>query len=590
LQPALAPPLVLTPSKHKPDDALHIEAVWESAYDQIVRPEKAIVLNAYFIRHLHLLGPELGWMYIAFRQAAYSAGGRVGQRAARFTGKAIAALSGSTERTFWNRAARPETWQKLMGLVTLLDEKPIWDESSSTPKRLPRKYSVAMTLPLTGPDTSALRFWLENNRNNHLGVAELLTAACSTPLDELLTAFGESSVPTTVHRLVRDLFADELPAKELDALAERLHQHIQPSTDLLVLTLFFVEHILPNLGTGPGWLLAILRDRCWADPNGGGTRSQVTVQGGYAEMAGWLGLSRAKTVWEWLRDPLLQIYVRHCQSGTPETSQWDAGRTFDVLLEEVPVEIVQVCLRHMHETNGADFSIGVADFSVSSGADFSIGVARFSQSDGAFFSTAMAQISEFSGAICRVFKLLSSFKLFKQIAPPEIEPEPTDNLGADAPAFSVEKTEENRILDFPQDLQEGVRLMLDVFNVKPPERPKSKARGGDFALWINGIRALQEIVREYDVPLEKAMQLTYHRWNQNPFDVAHPGALKKTMTSVLAQYTNRTKTQKSGIQDISQPQLVSTGASVILPNSSIQARMEAIRARHKNHQSPGESV
>ena len=120
-------------------------------------------------------------MYIAFRQAAYSAGGRVGQRAARFTGKAIAALSGSTERTFWNRAARPETWQKLVGLVTLLDEKPIWDESSPTPKRLPRKYSVAMTLPLTGPDTSALRLWLENNRNNHSGVAELLTAACSTP-------------------------------------------------------------------------------------------------------------------------------------------------------------------------------------------------------------------------------------------------------------------------------------------------------------------------------------------------------------------------------------------------------------------------
>jgi hypothetical protein len=139
----------LDPLPHKPDETLQIEAVWESAYEQVVRPEKVIALNAYFIRHLRLLGPELGWMYIGFRQAAYSAGGRNGQRSARFTGKAIAALSGSTERTFWNRAARPETWQKLAGLVNLVDEKPLWDETSPTPKRLPRKYAVSMTLPLT---------------------------------------------------------------------------------------------------------------------------------------------------------------------------------------------------------------------------------------------------------------------------------------------------------------------------------------------------------------------------------------------------------------------------------------------------------
>ena len=331
-----------------PDDTLHIEAVWESAYDQVVRPEKAIVLNTYFIRHLRLLGPELGWMYIAFRQAAYSAGGRVGQRAARFTGKAIATLSGSTERTFWNRAARPETWQKLAGLVMLLDEKPIWDDSSPTPKRLPRKYSVAMTLPLTGPDTSALRRWLMESLENCQDTAGVLVAACEAPVETLLACPGEDCPPMTVHRLVRELFADELPARELDALAERLHQHIQPSTDLLVLTLFFVEHILPHLGTGPGWLLAILRDRCWADPNSGARRWQVSVRGGYAEIAGWLGLSRPMTIYEWLREPIIQIYLRErrdvegVRSG--EANKWNTPRAFEVLVEEVPAEIVQIAL------------------------------------------------------------------------------------------------------------------------------------------------------------------------------------------------------------------------------------------------------
>lgn len=579
---ALATKPVPDSQQKAPDDTLHIEAVWESAYDQVVRPEKAIVLNAYFIRHLRLLGPELGWMYIAFRQAAYSAGGRVGQRAARFTGKAIAALSGSTERTFWNRAARPETWQKLAGLVMLLDEKPIWDDSSPTPKRLPRKYSVAMTLPLTGPDTSALRRWLMESLENCQDTAGVLVAACEAPVETLLACPGEDCPPMTVHRLVRELFADELPARELDALAERLHQHIQPSTDLLVLTLFFVEHILPHLGTGPGWLLAILRDRCWADPNSGARRSQVSVRGGYAEMAGWLGLSRPMTIYEWLREPIIQIYLRERRNAegvrSGDANKWNAPRAFEVLVEEVPAEIVQIAL------SGVD---PVTHFSESSTADFSIGVTRFSVSSSANFSIAVTQISQFSYAICRVFKLLISFKLFKQMAPPKIEPEPqpAGNVGANAPAFPVEKTEENRISDFPPDLREGARLMQAVFNVKPPERPDTHEKGGDFALWVIGLRALLKVAREYGVPIEKAMQLTYKRWNQNPFDVSHPGALKKTMTSVLARHT-RTRSQTPGPQEIPTPPPNVAGESA-LPSPELQARMEALRAR-KNHPTPGE--
>ncbi len=583
MTPALAPPPTPAKSAPKPDDSLHVEAVWDSAYDQLVRPERAIVLNAYFIRHLGQLGPELGWMYIAFRQAAYSAGGRQGQRAARFSGKAIAALSGSTERTFWNRVGRPETWSKLAGLVTQLDESPRWDASSPTPKRLPRKYTVAMTLPLTGPDTQALRTWLVQHQSQFEHPAELLAAASATPLDELLADTGCVETPLTVHRLVRELFAGAVPDKELNALAEHLHQHIQPSTDLLFLTLFFVEHILPQLGSGPGWLLSILRDRCWADPQSGATRSQVVVRGGYAEIAGWLGLSRPMTIYEWLRAPVLQIYLHERRgqevSGVGEASKWNLSRSFEVLLEEVPAELVQLALA------GGD---PVTHFSVSGSGEFSLGVTRFSVSGTANFSIAVTQISQFSYAIFRVFKLLSSLKLLKQIAPSEIEPQPAQNLGADAPAFSAEKTDQKRISNFPPELQDGAGLMLEVFNVKPPERPASNARGGDFALWINGLRALQEIALEYGVPLEKAMRLTYRRWNQNPFDVAHPGALKKTMTSELAQYTSRTKTQKPGAQELPQPQPALTGAHVVLPNPALQARMEALRARQKNHSSPGE--
>ena len=51
------------------------------------------------------------------------------------------------------------------------------------------------------------------------------------------------------------------------------------------------------------WLVTLLRDRCYANTQTGEIRDEVLVRGGYLELAGWLNLSRPKTVWEWLRDP-----------------------------------------------------------------------------------------------------------------------------------------------------------------------------------------------------------------------------------------------------------------------------------------------
>ena len=126
-----------------------------SLYYQVVHPERAVYLPGYFRRHLAQLGTDLGWMYVGFRQAAYSEGGRTGQKTARFSGKQIAALCGISERTFWNRVEQAKTWEKLAGLVTSKTIQPEWAEGTQ-PRRLPRKYAVAMTLPLTGADAFAL--------------------------------------------------------------------------------------------------------------------------------------------------------------------------------------------------------------------------------------------------------------------------------------------------------------------------------------------------------------------------------------------------------------------------------------------------
>ena len=353
-----------------------VEAVWESAYEQVVMPEKAVALNAYFLRHLRLLGPDLGWLYIGFRQAAYNTGARTGRKSARFSGKEIATMSGATERTFWNRVKRNETWKRLAGLVNpIAPEVKEWSDGP-LPRRLPRRYSVAMTLPLTAADVRLLTDWIAAHIEQCGGPEGVLTAAYETPVETLIPSGAPTPVddqPLTVRTIVRDLFCSELPREQVDSLAERLQMHLMPPGDLLFITHFFIERILPWLGTGPGWMLTILRDRCFVDPDSGAKRSQVTVKGGYAEIAKWMGLSRPLTVYEWLRDPIVQIYL-HAERNGIGKNKWDAPRQIEVLLEEVPAEIIQAAIAQ-DETRlfgDAIFSIGVTRFSEESYATFRV--------------------------------------------------------------------------------------------------------------------------------------------------------------------------------------------------------------------------
>jgi DnaA N-terminal domain len=53
---------------------LSLQAEYQSIYDEIVQPDQVIVVPGYFLRYIALLGVELAWLYIGFRQAAYEAG------------------------------------------------------------------------------------------------------------------------------------------------------------------------------------------------------------------------------------------------------------------------------------------------------------------------------------------------------------------------------------------------------------------------------------------------------------------------------------------------------------------------------------
>ena len=138
----------------------------------------------------------------------------------------------------------------------------------------------------------------------------------------------------------------------------------------------------------------------------------------------------------------------------------------------------------------------------------------------------------------RIFPNVENSELGKSVLKKNHSFKKIKNMGANAPARPAEKPPQERIADFPADCQAGAKLVFETFNLRPPQKPAVGKKGGDFALWVNGLRALEKLAAEYGTPLETALRLTWQRWNQSPFSVAHPGALAKTMTSVLAQSTS----------------------------------------------------
>jgi hypothetical protein len=408
-------------------DEIEISADATSFYEQAVKPHRALYLPGYFRRWLPVLGPDLAWFYLGFRQAAYWKGGRGGQKSGRFSGEQIARLCGVTERTFWNRIRSESVWQRLVGLVT---------------KGEGQRYAVAMSLPLTAADTRALARWLTDHLEACGGAQGAVEAACQSPVAELLAddpaAEAEGFAPMTIAQLLRQMF----PEADLKGQAERLRMHLMPQRDQIVISLFFLEHILPWLGAGAAWVYVLLRDRCY---NGAeGARDTTLVRGGYQEIAGWLGIKKPRTIYDWLREPIAQIYLSYQRSGQSGNGQWENPLTFRVLLNDVPAEIVQAAAQGDAQAifrsgtlglarleNAANFSAGddfMPRFSEFCAANFSTSMPRFSEFCAANFSTSMPRFSVFYAAIFSALKLFNS------------DSKPLNSLSSNQPAPQNAKT------------------------------------------------------------------------------------------------------------------------------------------------------
>ncbi len=302
--------------REKEDDSetAEVEVIHRLGYDEVVNPERIVAIPGYFSRLIPEIGTRNAWLYVGWRQAVWD-GKRQESYAKhkRIPVRELIRFSGLSRRTFFRAVEAESTWTALEGLVEKTAEEPRWARGKDHhAHRLPNHYTVYLTLPLSQSDAYHVQAWLEAQLRNGLSLQDALKKANETKevVGELLSPLSQpSSRPSPSRRTVMEI-AEALSGTsgplphELQASAETLHRKIISAFGTILITHYFLETVISNAGLTPAqaWLVVLMRDRCYFNHSTGEMRDEVLVREGYAELAGWLGLNRPKTIWEWIRD------------------------------------------------------------------------------------------------------------------------------------------------------------------------------------------------------------------------------------------------------------------------------------------------
>jgi hypothetical protein len=368
------------PEADEPDtDEAETEVVNRLRYDEIVAPARIVAIPGYFNRLLPEIGARAAWLYVGWRQAVWNGerGYEGGSRSRRIAVSQITRFSGLGRRTFFRAADEPATWQALAGLVEKQDGSPCWKQGrDQRSHRLPNKYTVHLTLPLSQADSQAVLEWLTDYLQEGISLLDALnrTIAIKELVGELLPLAGTAPNQTSTFQTVMDIAVslnDGELSPDIQAAAEKLHRRIISGFGTLLITHYFLEKVIPTAKLTPpqAWLVTLLRDRCYVNAQTGEVRDEVMIRGGYPELASWLGLSRSKTIWEWMRNGKGAVSAFMAALPLQEGDEPDTLR-LKIRLDEPLFDgatdtnrLAQVAL-----SNGADDTINVAQMSPLNGA------------------------------------------------------------------------------------------------------------------------------------------------------------------------------------------------------------------------------
>lgn len=296
-------------SSQRPDDeqVIRIQAAHQSLRDYYVQPERVVMIPGYFKRWLPYLGPSLSWIVVAFRQAMYLATGKAARPRVEFrvSPTSVSRWAGINRSTLWRHLDDPQLGWFITRLPGETD-----------------RFVFQAGMPLTPGDGERLSCLLNEAgiRENPLAAldrvlvvepADLMPYPPPQPKPEHL---NQLPAPLGVQDLVLKLCGklDKSSLKQVLEKADQLALRVAPPADRIYVSHYFLLNWLPRLGAAPAWFVTLMRDRCYISRDE--MRDDVWIWGGYPEIASMLGISRPKTVGEWL-SPAFQAPTRPPQNG-----------------------------------------------------------------------------------------------------------------------------------------------------------------------------------------------------------------------------------------------------------------------------------
>jgi hypothetical protein len=310
------------PEDRVEDQELEIEVDYRSLRDALVQPHQVVVIPGYFRRWVPFLEPTLASIVVAFRQVMYlsTRSKAVTDRDFSTSPQQVANWAGIGRTTLW----RQMNDHRLQWFLQQVDaEKHV--------------YKFIATMPLTPGDAELLQDWLARAGARSDPVSAL-KAAIEAPIDSIWPSpppaprqehLDMQPRPRSVQEVVLDAcgnFKAEL-FDRLSELADQLAVRLMPPQDLIVVTHYFLKNWVPRLGTGPAWLVTLLRDGCFIGKNE--VRDTVWLSGGNAEAAQMLGLKQrgSVTVCEWLPSIADSKFER--QARGPRTEDPDKVKIYE---------------------------------------------------------------------------------------------------------------------------------------------------------------------------------------------------------------------------------------------------------------------
>jgi hypothetical protein len=288
----------------------------QRAYDTLVHPNSILPVSRYYLQNwLPLLGTSRAWLAIAFRQVAFVSRKEESEVSVQTTLRQLGRWCGLTHVRIHQVLKDPDllTWF-VRGKSNSLTQH-------QGPRSQPDTFLVRSDIPLTPADQYRLEEYLRLQApQNDQEWLEAIVGALEARNIHLPAGSQLPRIPLTIQNIVYTLRGEKTPLPpSLDQACTELHARwVQPDRVSLI-THYFIKRWLPNLSSGLGWLVVLLRSRSFQQDDS--PVGQTWAQNGWSTLADELGVSR-KSITRWAASADAQrFFIRRDNVSDPSNTR-----------------------------------------------------------------------------------------------------------------------------------------------------------------------------------------------------------------------------------------------------------------------------